>query len=111
MTTIRRSTKRIGTVVLGLSFYALLTVQCASQTADSVSVPRDAWERLDSAIQGVAEAMRTIRSAQEPTPTQTTQPTVQAPSTAPNAMAQVPDPPVTTSEGCVKRDCCDRLRD
>jgi len=60
MSTIKHSTKRIGTVVLGLSFYALLTVQCASQTSDSVSVPRAAWEKLESSIQGVAEAMRTI---------------------------------------------------
>ena len=101
MSTIKHSTKRIGTVVLGLSFYALLTVQCASQTSDSVSVPRAAWEKLESSIQGVAEAMRTITSAQKPTPTQKIQPTLQPPSTALNAMAQDPDPPVTTSQGYV----------
>ena len=50
MSTIKRSTKRIGTVVLGLSFYALMIVQCASQTSDSVSVPRAAWEKLENAI-------------------------------------------------------------
>ena len=101
MSTIKHSTKRIGTVVLGLSFYALLTAQCASQTSDSVSVPRAAWEKLESSIQGVAEAMRTITSAQKPTPTQKIQPTLQPPSTALNAMAQDPDPPVTTSQGYV----------
>ena len=92
MSTIKHSTKRIGTVVLGLSFYALLTVQCASQTSDSVSVPRAAWEKLESSIQDVAEAMRTITSAQKPIPTQKIQPTLQPPSTALNAMAQDPDP-------------------
>jgi hypothetical protein len=56
MRTIRYSTKRIGTVVLGLTFYSLSIVQCASQTSDSVSVPRAAWERLESAIQGVPDA-------------------------------------------------------
>ena len=74
MSTIKHSTKRIGTIVLGLSFYALLTVQCASQTSDSVTVPRAAWERLESAIQGVAEAMRTITAAQKPTSTQKIKP-------------------------------------
>src|SRR5262245_59115766 len=107
MSTIKRSTKRIGTIVLGLSFYALLTVQCVSQTSDSVSVPKAAWERLDNAIQGVAEAMRAITSAQKPTPTQETGPSSQPPA----ATGQYPDAPVTPSEGCVKQDCCDRPRD
>jgi len=110
MSTIKRSTKRIGTVVLGLSFYALMIVQCASQTSDSVSVPRAAWERLESAIQGVAEAMRTITSAQKPTPTQKIEPSSQSPPAA-TGHFQDPDPPITTSQGCVKPDCCDRLRD
>jgi hypothetical protein len=156
MRTLKYSTKRIGTVVLGLSFYALSIVQCASQTSDSVSIPRAAWEQLESAIHGVAEAMKAISSAQTPTPTQKIQPTSQPPcvldrgidrnwldnkcakldesaaqasvvqpadgqappSTATSELAQVPDPPVTTSQvyrGCCEphrdRDCCERPRD
>ena len=110
MSTIKHSTKRIGTVVLGLSFYALLTVQCASQTSDSVSIPRAAWERLESSIQGVAEAMRTITSAQKPTPTQKIELSSQPPA-ATGHFVKDPDIPVTTSEGCVKRDCSERPRD
>jgi hypothetical protein len=117
MSTIKHSTKRIGTVVLGLSFYALLTVQCASQTSDSVSVPRAAWEKLESALQGAADAMKTITSAQKPNPTQKIEPSPQPPA-ATGHFTQ--DPTVTTSEGCVKgdcsdrppdRDCCERSRD
>jgi hypothetical protein len=105
-------TKRIiGTVVLGLSFYALSIVQCGSQTSDSVSIPRAAWEQLESAIHGVAEAMRAISSAQTPTPTQKIQPTSQPPSTATSELAQDPDPPVTTSQVYLDRDCCERPRD
>jgi hypothetical protein len=104
MSTIKHSTKRIGTVVLGLSFYALLTVQCASQTSDSVSVPRAAWEKLESALQGAADAMKTITSAQKPNPTQKTEPSAQPPAGTGHFTQ---DPDVTTSEGCVKRDCSD----
>src|SRR6516164_10304790 len=111
MSTIERSKKRICKVVLGLGLYALLTVPCASQTSDNLSVPRASLERLESAIQGVAEAMRTITSAQKPTPTQKIEPSSQPPPAATGHFAQDPDLPVTTSEGCVKRDCCDRLRD
>jgi hypothetical protein len=111
MRTLKYSTKRIGTVVLGLSFYALSIVQCASQTSDSVSIPRAAWEQLESAIHGVAEAMRAISSAQTPTPTQKIQPTSQPPSTATSELAQDPDPPVTTSQVHLDRDCCERPRD
>ena len=111
MSTIERSKKRIGKVVLGLSFYALLTVPCASQTSDNLSVPRASLERLESAIQGVAEAMRTITSAQKPTPTQNTEPSSQPPPAATDHFAQDPNPHVTTSEGCVKRDCSDRPPD
>jgi hypothetical protein len=107
------------TVVLGLSFYALLIVQGDSQTSDSVSIPRAAWEQLESAIHGVAEAMRTISSAQAPTPTPKIQPTSQPPSTATGELAQDPDPPVTTQvhsdrvccEPHRDRDCCERPRD
>ena len=111
MSTFARSTKRIGTVVLGLSFYALLTVQCASQTSDSVPVPRASLERLESAIQSLAEAMRTITSTQKPTPTEKIEPSSQPPPAATDHFAQDPNPPVTTSEGCVKRDCSDRPPD
>ena len=98
MSTIKRSTKRIGTVVLGLSFYALMIVQCASQTPDSIQIPKEGWERLQSAIDGVAEAMRAFRSAPTPTPTQTIQSTSPPPSAAANQLAHDPDPPVTTSQ-------------
>ena len=111
MRTLKYSTKRIGTVVLGLSFYALSIVQCGSQTSDSVSIPRAAWEQLESAIHGVAEAMRAISSAQTPTPTQKIQPTSQPPSTATSELAQDPDRPVTTSQVYLDRDCCERPRD
>ena len=98
------------TVVLGLSFYALSIVQCDSQTSDSVSIPRAAWEQLESAIHDVAEAMRAISSAQTPTPTQKIEPTSQPPSTATSELAQGPDPPVTTSQVYLDRDCCERHR-
>jgi hypothetical protein len=105
-------TKRIiGTVVLGLSFYALSIVQCGSQTSDSVSIPRAAWEQLESAIHGVAEAMRAISSAQTPTPTQKIQPTSQPPSNSTGELAQDPAPPVTPSQIYLDRDCGERPRD
>src|SRR6266566_3317524 len=98
------------TVILGLSFYALSIVQCDSQTSDSVSIPRAAWEQLESAIHDVAEAMRAISSAQTPTPTQKIEPTSQPPSTATSELVQGPDPPVTTSQVYLDRDCCERHR-
>src|SRR5713226_4786176 len=98
MSTFKRSTKLIGAVGLGLCLYALSIVQCASQTPDSIVIPKAGWERLQSAIDGVADAMRAIRSAPTPTPTQTIQSTSPSPSTAANQLAQDPDPPVTTSQ-------------
>ena len=93
MSTIKRSTKRIGTVVLGLSFYALLTVQCVSQTSDSVLVPRAALERLESAIQGVAEAMKTIMAAVQDQATDTSRAPVKC-----NPLHEVmPDPAAPAS--------------
>src|ERR1700730_10762214 len=111
MRTLKYSTKRIGTVVLGLSFYALSIVQCGSQTSDSVSIPRAAWEQLESAIHGVAEAMRAISSAQTPPPTQKIQPTSQPPSNSTGELAQDPAPPVTPSQIYLDRDCGERPRD
>ena len=110
MSTIERSKKRIGKVVLGLSFYALLTVPCASQTSDNLSVPRASLEKLESAIESVADAMRAITSTQKPT------------SQAPLAALRDPNLPTTLSEGCIKRDqdhserpqdrgCCEQPRD
>src|SRR5229473_3299906 len=98
MSTFKCSTKLIGAAGLGLCLYALSIVQCASQTPDSIVIPKAGWERLQSAIDGVADAMRAIRSAPTPTPTQTIQSTSPSPSTAANQLAQDPDPPVTTSQ-------------
>jgi hypothetical protein len=53
MSLLSLSTKRLGTAVLGLSFYTLSIGHCAAQTSDSVSIPRASWERLESAISGV----------------------------------------------------------
>ena len=108
MRTFKCSTKLIGAVGLGLCLYALSIVQCASQTPDSIQIPKAGWERLQSAIDGVADAMRAIRSA--PTPTQTIQSTSPPPSTAANQLAHDPDPPVTTSQVYLDRDCCERHR-
>jgi hypothetical protein len=59
-------TKLIGMVAVGLIVYASSIVQSASQTPDSVAIPKTSWEKLESAINGVAEAFRAIRSAQTP---------------------------------------------
>jgi hypothetical protein len=98
MSTFNCSTKLIGAVGLGLCLYGLSIVQCASQTPDSIVIPKAGWERLQSAIDGVADAMRAIRSAPTPTTTQTIQSTSPPPSDAANQLAHDPDPPVTTSQ-------------
>src|SRR5262245_9724340 len=59
-------TKLIDMVAVGLIVYASSIIQSASQTPDSVAIPKTSWEKLESAINGVAEAFRTIRSAQTP---------------------------------------------
>jgi hypothetical protein len=92
MSLLSLSTKRLGTAVLGLSFYALSIVHCAAQTSDSVSIPRASWERLESAISGVSDAIKSIASTQTPTPTPTSTP-ASTPQLPPD-----PDPIVTTSQ-------------
>jgi len=100
MRTIRYSTKRLGTVVLGLSFYALSIVQCVSQTSDSVLVPRAALESLESAIQGVAEAMKTIMAAVQDQATDTSRAPVKC-----NPLHEVmPDPTAPPSPDATSAD-------
>ena len=98
MSTFKCSAKLIGALGFGLFLYALSIVQCASQTADSIAIPKAGWERLQSAIDGVADAMRSIRSAPAPTPAETIQSTSPPPSTAADQLALDPDPSVTTSQ-------------
>ena len=90
------STKLIGTVATGLIVYALSIVQCASQTPDSVAIPKSGWEKLESAINSVAEAVKAIRPT--PTSTQTVQSSSPPPSSAAYQLVEDPDPAVTTSQ-------------
>jgi hypothetical protein len=95
MSTHRESTKLIGTVAVGLIVYALSNIQCASQTPDSVAIPKAGLEKLESAVSSVAEALRAIRPA--PTSTQTAQSTSSPPSNA-DQLALDPDTTATTSQ-------------
>src|SRR5262249_37188880 len=73
-------------VAVGLIVYASSITQSASQTPDSVAIPKTSWEKLESAINGVAEAFRTIRSAQ--TPMLAAQPLAAQPLAAQSLVAQ-----------------------
>ena len=53
----------IAAILLSLGLYVLSTPQGASQTSDSVSIPRASLERLDRAINDLVDALRVLRSA------------------------------------------------
>jgi hypothetical protein len=103
MNLLNPSTKRLGMSIisLSLSFYALSIVHCVAQTSDSVSIPRSSWERLENAISGVSDAIKSISSSQPPTSTPAlTSSTPPAPASPPATAQLVPDPDpiVTTSQ-------------
>jgi hypothetical protein len=90
------TTKLIGTVAAGLIVYASSIVQGVSQTPDSVSIPKRSWETLESAISGVAEALRGITLAQ--TSMQSVQPTSPSASTTANQLMHDSELPATTTQ-------------
>jgi len=70
-----RSIKLIGIVGAGLCLYVWSIVQCASQTPDSIAIPKAAWEQLEDAINSISSAIKEIRTAPSPTISSPTQPT------------------------------------
>ena len=88
--------KLIGTVAVGVIVYVSSIVQGASQTTDSVAIPKTSWEKLETAISGVAEALRAIRPAQAST--QSVQTTSPPASTTANQLAQDSELPATTTQ-------------
>jgi type IV secretory pathway TrbL component len=89
------TTKLISTLAVGVIVYASSIVQGASQVADSVAIPKTSWEKLGSAISGVAEALRAIRPAQAST--QSVQTTSPPASTTANQVVQESELPATTT--------------
>jgi hypothetical protein len=53
----------IGAILLSLGLYVLSIAQGASQSPDSVSIPRASLERLDRAINDLVDAIRVLKSA------------------------------------------------
>jgi hypothetical protein len=90
------TTKLIGAAAVGVIVYVSSIVQGASQTTDTVAIPKTSWEKLESAISGVAEALRAIRPAQASTQSvQTTSPPASA--TA-NQVLQDSELPASTAQ-------------
>src|SRR5262249_22971016 len=96
MSAFRCSIRPISTFVLGLSLYVLSTVLCSSQAADNVTIPKAGWEKLQNAINGVADAMRAISSASASE--QAAQASAPPPITSADQPAQDPELPATTSQ-------------
>jgi hypothetical protein len=75
----------IGAILLSLGLYVLSMDQGASQTSDSVSIPRASLERLDRAINDLVDALRVLKSAPA-SPSRTAAPPDPPPPAAPSPL-------------------------
>ena len=73
----------IGAILLSLGLYALSITQGASQSPDSVSIPRASLERLDRAINDLVDAIRVLKSAPASPPSAAAAPDPQPAAPAP----------------------------